>query len=54
MEKNKEYWDLLALKLQHKFGESIIDEGDENNPYDWWLEDLTISDIIDFLKNELK
>lgn len=46
--KNK--YDILAEKLQEEFGESIIDEGDEANPYDWWLIDVTVTDIIEFIK----
>ena len=41
----------LAEALMNEFGECIIDEGDEENPYDWWLTDVTVTDIIDFLKN---
>lgn len=49
----KEQWDKLAEALKNEFGESLIDdEGDENNPYDWWLTDVTVIDIIDFLKRQ--
>lgn len=43
-------WDRLATLLRDEFGESIIDEGDENNPYDWWLTDVTVTDIIEFMQ----
>jgi len=46
-------FDQLAEKLKNEFGSSIIDEGTEDNPYDWWLIDVTVTDIIDFLKKEL-
>jgi|688.fasta_scaffold198495_7 hypothetical protein len=44
-------WNRLAEAIKDEFGESIIDEGDEDNAYDWWLTDVTVNDIIDFLKN---
>jgi hypothetical protein len=44
-------WNRLAEAIKNEFGESIIDEGDEDNAYDWWLTDVTVTDIIDFLKN---
>lgn len=46
-------WDDLASKLCNEFHESIIDGGDENNPYDWWLQDVTVADIIDFFKKNI-
>lgn len=53
--KDKEYWDELAEKLKLEFGESLIEEDDdEDDPYSWWLTDVTVTDIIDFLKNNLK
>ncbi len=55
MQKDKEYWDELAEKLKLEFGESLVEEEDgENDPYNWWLTDVTVTDIIDFLKNNLK
>jgi hypothetical protein len=44
-------WNRLAEAIKNEFGECIIDEGDEDNAYDWWLTDVTVTDIIDFLKN---
>lgn len=44
-------WNKLAEAIKNEFGETIIDEGDVDNPYDWWLVDVTVSDIINFLKN---
>ena len=44
-------WNRLAEAIKDEFGESIIDAGDEDNAYDWWLTDITVNDIIDFLKN---
>ena len=46
-------WDKFAKALDDKFGESLIsaDDADENNPYDYWLQDVTVADIVDFCKN---
>jgi hypothetical protein len=46
-------WDKFAKALNDKFGESLInaDDADENNPYDYWLQDVTVADIVDFCKN---
>jgi len=44
--------DILATKLNNQFGSShLVDGGDENNPYDYWLMDVTVKNIIDFIKN---
>jgi hypothetical protein len=47
-------WEELAEDLKNEFGESVLEEGDENNPEDWWLEDVTVGEIIEFLKDNLK
>jgi hypothetical protein len=53
--KDKEYWNELAEKLKLEFGESLVqEEDDESDPYNWWLTDVTVTDIIEFLKNNLK
>jgi hypothetical protein len=50
-------WDKFAIALRDKFGKSLISEslinedGDEDNPYNWWLEDVKVSDIVDFVMN---
>ena len=45
-------WDKFAEKLSNEYGSShLIDDGDENNPYDYWLIDVTVKDIVDFIKN---
>jgi hypothetical protein len=43
-------WNKFAIALKDEFGETIIDEGDEDNPLDWFLIDVTVSDIVDFVK----
>lgn len=47
---SQDNWDKLAENLYTEYGESLVDGGDENNPYDWWLQDMTVTDMIDFLK----
>lgn len=42
-------WDVFAIALADQLGESFID--DEDDPYDWWLQDVTVADIVDFVKN---
>jgi len=45
-------WDKLANALKDEFGECLVEEEDgEDNAYNWWLSDVTVTDIIDFLKN---
>ena len=45
-------WDKFAEKLSNEYGSShLISDGDENNPYDYWLMDVTVKDIIEFIKN---
>ena len=46
-------WDKFAQDLENKFGESLIsaEDADENNPYDYWLQDVTVADIVEFCKN---
>ena len=45
-------WDKLANALKDEFGESLVEEeGGEDDAYNWWLTDVTVTDIIDFLKN---
>ena len=46
-----EEWDKLAEVIKNELGESIVEEElGEENPYNWWLEDMTVQDLIDFLK----
>lgn len=47
---NEDVWDELAVLLKDDFGESIIEDGDEDNPLDWWLQDVTVADIVDKIK----
>ena len=50
-DKTLEY-DKLAKTLCDKFGESLIEEDDDDqDPYNWWLGDVTVKDIIGFIKN---
>lgn len=45
-------WDKFAETLSKEHGSShLIDDGNENNPYDYWLMDVTVKDIVDFIKN---
>ncbi len=45
-------WNRLAEAIKDEFGESLVEEeGSEEDPYNWWLTDVTVTDIIDFLKN---
>ena len=46
-------WDKLAKALNDEFGECLIsaEDADENNPYDYWLQDVTVADIVEFFKN---
>ena len=46
-----ENWDKVAIALVDEFGESMIDEDDDaEDPYNWWLTDVTVKDIVDFIK----
>lgn len=45
-------WDKFAEALSNEHGSShVIDEGSYNNPYDYWLMDVTVKDMVDFIKN---
>jgi len=45
-------WDDLAECLKDEYGESLIDpEGSEDDPFNWWLVDVSVADIVDFIKN---
>jgi hypothetical protein len=47
----KQYWDDLAEAIKNELGESLVEEeAGEEDSYNWWLKDLTVGDIIDFLK----
>lgn len=47
-------WDKFANELKDEFGESLVDEdGGDENPHNWWLTDVTVSDIVKFVKNNL-
>jgi hypothetical protein len=44
--------DAIAEKLKAQFGESLIDESEgEDDPYNWWLQDVTVTDIVDFIES---
>jgi hypothetical protein len=44
-------WDELANALKNKFGSCLVDEDDgEDDAYNWWLEDVTVTDIVEFVK----
>lgn len=45
-------WDKFANALKDEFGESLVEEdGGEEDAYNWWLTDVTVADIVDFVKN---
>lgn len=45
-------WDRFANALKDEFGESLVEENNsEEDPYNWWLTDVTVTDIVDFIKN---
>ena len=45
-------WDKFANALKDEFGESLVEEdGSEEDAYNWWLTDVTVTDIVDFIKN---
>jgi hypothetical protein len=44
------YWDKFADALKAEFAESH-DNNDEDDVYGWWLQDVTVADIVDFVKN---
>jgi hypothetical protein len=45
-------WDKFANALKDEFGESLVEEdGGEEDAYNWWLTDVTVTDIVDFIKN---
>lgn len=44
--------DKFANALKDEFGESLVEEdGCEEDAYNWWLTDVTVTDIVEFLKN---
>lgn len=44
-------WDKFANALKDEFGESMVDEdGSEEDAYNWWLTDVTVTDIVEFIK----
>jgi len=46
------YWNDFAEALKDKFGESLIDEEeDEDDPMNWWLTDVTVQDIVEFARS---
>lgn len=45
------YWYQLAQALKDEFGENLVEEdGSEDDPFNWWLQDVTVLDIIEFMK----
>ena len=45
-------WARFANALKDEFGESLVEENNsEEDPYNWWLTDVTVTDIVDFIKN---
>ena len=45
-------WDKFANALKDEFGESLVEEdGGEEDAYNWWLTDVTVNDIVEFIKN---
>lgn len=42
----------LLPPLEDEFGENLVEEEcGEEDPYNWWLTDVTVTDIVDFIKN---
>ena len=45
-------WNDFAEALKEQFGESLIEEEKgEEDPNNWWLTDVTVEDIVEFVKN---
>jgi hypothetical protein len=45
-------WDKFAIALRDEFGETLVEEDSgEEDPFNWWLCDVTVADIVYFLKN---
>lgn len=45
-------WDKFANALKDEFGESLVEEdAGEQDVYNWWLTDVTVTDIVWFIKN---
>ena len=45
-------WNDFAEALKERFGESLIEEEKgEEDPMNWWLTDVTVEDIVEFVKN---
>lgn len=44
-------WDEFAEALKNELGESLVEpDGDEKDPYNWFLINVTVGDIVDFIK----
>lgn len=44
-------WDKFANALKNEFGEGLVEEdGSEEDAYNWWLTDVTVTDIVEFTK----
>ena len=49
---NVNLWDGVAKDLMDQFGESLIEEDrGEDDPLNWWLQDLTVGDMVDFIQD---
>ena len=45
-------WNDFAEALKEQFGESLIEEEKgEEDPNNWWLTDVTVEDIVEFVTN---
>jgi len=45
-------WDKFANSLKYEFGECLVEENKgEDDPYNWWLTDVTVEEIVKFVKN---
>lgn len=45
-------WDVFAKAVESEFGSSLVDgQDDPDDPYNWWLVDVTVADIVDFVRN---
>ncbi len=51
IEENDFNWDKFATALKDELGENLIEDGaGEEDPYNWWLGDLTVGDFVEFVK----
>jgi len=45
-------WNKFAVDLKDNLGECLVEpDMDENNPLNWFLQDVTVYDIVEFCKD---